>query len=273
MNEGLFTSEKGQRLVESFESCLKRVGSLFTTYRCPAGVLTIGWGHTLANGRRFKEGDTWTQGECDTVLREDLAVAERAVKRRVKVELTQSQFDALVSFTFNCGAGNLKRSTLLRRVNKKDFNGAAEQFAPWNRGGGKVLRGLTRRRAAEAELFRNGNHEAVRTAYHQSKERDGDIENMPQSVDIPPGTPKPMQESKIGNGSLVIGAAGVAEAASKAKDTLDQANAIKDGVKDLGLWDQFATVATTPTFWIAIAIVVVAGAIWFWRREHAQNGV
>ena len=274
MNDDLHTSEKGQNLIKSFESCLKRVGpNQFTTYYCPANVLTIGWGKTNASGRRIREGDIWTQGECDAALREDLAVSERAVKRLIHVEITQSQFDALVSFTFNCGAGALKRSTLLKKVNAKDFDGAAEQFAPWNRGGGKVLRGLVRRRAAEAELFRNGNHEAVQEAHRQSKEADGETETMPQSVDVPPGTPKPMQESKIGNGSIVLGGLGAAEAATKAKDALDQANAIKAGVKDLGILDHLSVVAGQPTFWIAVGIVAIAVAIWFWRREHAQNGV
>jgi len=179
----------------------------------------------------------------------------------------------MVSFTFNCGEGALQRSTLLRKVNAKDFDQAAEQFAPWNRGGGKVLKGLVRRRAAEAELFRNGNHEAVQEAHAQAKEADGDTEPMPQGVDIAPGSVKPMKESKIGNGSVLIGAAGAAEAAAKAKDALDQANGLKQGAKDLGLWDALTHVASTPTFWVAIVIVALAGAIWFWRREHAQNGV
>jgi lysozyme len=126
MNDGLTTSSKGQALVESFESCLKRVAGGFTTYYCPANVLTIGWGHTNANGRKIREGDIWTQGECDAALREDLADSERAVRRRVKVELTQSQFDALVSFTFNCGEGALARSSLLKLVNAKRFDEAAD---------------------------------------------------------------------------------------------------------------------------------------------------
>jgi len=271
MNEGLTTSEKGRKLVESFESCLKSIGGgRFTTYYCPANVLTIGFGHTNANGRKIKDGDIWTQGECDAALRQDLAVGERAVRRRVKVELTQHQFDALVSFTFNCGEGALQRSSLLRCVNQKRFDEAAEQFAPWNRGGGKVLNGLTRRRKAEADLFREGNHEQVHAEYQASPEAD---EPCPQAVEPPPGTPKPMKESKIGNGSVLIGAAGAAEAAAKAKEALDQANALKQGAKDLGVLDTLAAIAGTPTFWIAVLVIVLAGAIWYWRREHAQAGV
>lgn len=273
MNEGLTTSEKGQALVKSFESCLKRIGSGFTTYHCPANVLTIGWGHTNANGRKFGEGEVWTQGECDAALREDLAVAERGVRRRVKVELTHHQFDALASFVMNLGEGALARSSLLRKINAKDFEGAAAEFAPWNKA--KVngvlteLRGLTRRRTAEADLFRTGNHEMVHAEYNASPERD---EPCPQRAEIPEGTPKPMRESKIGNAQIAIGAGAAAEAASKAKDALDQANAIKQGVHDLGLLDQVEVIVTMPTFWIAVAIVAVAGFAWYWRREHAEAG-
>ncbi|XUM19736.1 hypothetical protein ACRAVF_18905 [Bradyrhizobium oligotrophicum S58] len=85
--------------------------------------------------------------------------------------------------------------------------------------------------------------------------------------------PKPMKTSKIGNGSLVLGAGSAMEAASKAKDAIDQANAIKQSADDLGAGDVLAHLVTMPTFWIAVAMVVLCGFIWFWRREHAQAGV
>ncbi len=265
MNDGLTTGEAGQKLVKAFESCLKRVAAGFTTYVCPAGVLTIGWGHTNANGRQIKAGDVWTQGECDAALREDLKVAERAVRRRVKVELTQHQFEALVSFTFNCGEGALSRSGLLRKVNAKDFDGAANEFAKWNRAGGRVLAGLTRRRAAEATLFREGRHEDV-----QVDETD---EPMPQAVEPPVGTVKPMVTSKIGNGSIAIGAGTAIEIGSKVKDAIDQANSVKQGAKDLGALDVLGSLIAMPTFWVAVAVVGVAACVWYWRRQHAQAGV
>lgn len=265
MNEGLQISGRGEALVKSFEGCLQPIDAaktMFKPYVCPAGVLTIGWGHTNDNGRKFKEGDTWTKGECDAELRADMQRFEKAVKRRVKVALTQSQFDALVSFTYNCGEGNLARSSLLRLVNAKDFEGAANEFAKWNRGGGKELRGLTRRRAAEAELFRSG-----------TQTIQADDEEMPQRVDPAAGTTKPMGTSKIGNSQIAIGAAGAAEAVSKVKDALDQANSVKQGAKDLGIGDILHVLDTSPTFWLAIAIIVVAGCAWYWRRQHAQAGV
>ena len=155
MNDALTLSPAGLKLVQSFEGCEKAVkGSRrFKAYVDPVGILTIGWGHTNATGRRFTADTVWTQAECDAALREDMAKFESAVRGLVKVELEQCQFDALVSFAYNCGVGNLKSSTLLRKVNRRDFSGAAREFAKWNKAGGRVLKGLTRRRAAEATLF------------------------------------------------------------------------------------------------------------------------
>jgi len=156
MNDSLKLSASGAALIRSFESCEKPVGGgKFTAYLCPAGVLTIGWGHTNHTGRAFGSDALWTQAECDQAFAEDMARFEDEVKKLVRVQLTQNQFDALVSFTFNCGPGNLRVSTLLRKLNTGDFEGAAHEFGKWNRGGGKVLKGLVRRRAAEAFMFQD----------------------------------------------------------------------------------------------------------------------
>jgi lysozyme len=277
MNDGLRLSREGSALVRSFEGCLHPIDAAKTKFRpyvCPAGVLTIGFGHTNDNGRQFKAGDVWTKGECDAEFRADMARFETAVRRRVKVELTQHQFDALVSFTYNCGEGNLRKSSLLRKVNAEDFEGAALAFAPWNRGGGRVLAGLTRRRAAEAALFRDGKHDVVRHEYHAAKNADpeGD-EPMPQGVDVADGSVKPMHESKIGNTQIAVGVAGAAEAGSKINDAISQANSVKEGVKDLGVFDVIAGVAANPMFWVAVAIIIGAGFAWYWRREHAEEGI
>lgn len=118
-------------------------------YTCPAGVLTIGYGHT----KNVQPGQVITEEEAEALLRADCADAEAAVARLVKVPLNQSQFDALVSFTFNVGAGNLERSTLLRRLNAGNYERAADEMLRWDRGGGRVLKGLTLRRDAERALF------------------------------------------------------------------------------------------------------------------------
>lgn len=149
-------SQRGLDLVKHFESCMKAVGGgRFRAYVDPVGVLTIGWGHTNHHGRRFAAGDVWTQKECDDELASDMARFERVVDSMVDVDLTQCQFDALVSFTYNVGDGNLGKSTLLKKVNAGDFAGAAKEFHKWNKGGGVVLKGLTRRRASEALLFQD----------------------------------------------------------------------------------------------------------------------
>lgn len=145
-------SSDGLSVIKHFESCH------LTAYRCPAGVWTIGWGHT---GREVKEGLVWTQAMADATLQSDLARFERDVTFLVKVPVTQRQFDALVSFAYNVGsdididtlAEGLGDSSLLRHFNAGRIVEAANEFPKWNKAGGKVLRGLTRRRHAERSLF------------------------------------------------------------------------------------------------------------------------
>jgi len=134
----------GLDLVKSFE------GLKLTAYRCPAGILTIGYGST---GPHVTAGKVITEAQADDLLQDDLNRFEKAVTRLVTVPLTQNQYDALVSFAFNVGISALERSTLLKRVNAKLFDQAKAEFAKWNRAGGRPLAGLTRRRAAEAALF------------------------------------------------------------------------------------------------------------------------
>jgi lysozyme len=146
---------KGAALIKAFESCMQAVTGGFQAYLDPVGVLTIGWGHTDDNGRQFKSGDVWTQADCDAEFLKDMAIFEQAVNGLVTVPINQDQFDALVSFAFNVGAGSLKGSTLLRKLNAGDAAGAAQEFQRWNKAAGKVLPGLTRRRASEALLFQS----------------------------------------------------------------------------------------------------------------------
>jgi lysozyme len=153
MNAHLKLTERGAKLIQHFEGCLKKEGDKFRAYHCPANVLTIGWGHTNHHGRKFDAASRWTSDECHQVFLEDMEGFEKAVRRLVKVPLTDYQYDSLVSLCYNIGEGNLAKSTLLRKVNAKDFAGAAAEFKRWNKGGGKTLPGLTRRRASEALLF------------------------------------------------------------------------------------------------------------------------
>lgn len=140
----LKTGPKGIALIKEFESVQLKA------YKCPAGVWTIGVGHT---GPDVTPGMVITEGQADEILNGDLRKFERAVNNAVKVPLTQTQFDALVSFTFNVGEGNLKSSTLLKLLNEGKYQEVPAQLMRWNKAGGKELAGLTRRRKAEGDLW------------------------------------------------------------------------------------------------------------------------
>lgn len=153
------TGDAGVALIKSFEGFVARAYDDFRpTYQLKPGdkvqgTLTIGYGHT---GADVTIGTAITEAEGDALLRKDLATAEAAVSAAVVKPLTQNQFDALVGFTFNVGGGAMKGSTLIRKFNAGDISGAAAQFGLWNTSKGKVLAGLTRRRAAERDLFLRG---------------------------------------------------------------------------------------------------------------------
>ncbi|WP_148399987.1 lysozyme [Enterobacter mori] len=142
------TSEKGIALIKEFEGCK------LTAYQDSVGVWTIGYGWTHpVDGKPVRAGMTIKQETAERLLKTGLVSYEIDVSRLVKVGLTQGQFDALVSFTYNLGARSLSTSTLLRKLNAGDYAGAADEFMRWNKAGGKVLNGLTRRREAERALF------------------------------------------------------------------------------------------------------------------------
>lgn len=133
----------GLRIIKAFE------GFSATKYLCPAGYWTIGFGHLVSEN----EAAVVTVEEAESLLREDVRLAERAVARLVTVPLSSNQFSALVSFTFNLGAGALQRSTLRAMLNREEYEDAEGQFQYWVYGGGRKLPGLVRRRAAEQLLF------------------------------------------------------------------------------------------------------------------------
>lgn len=136
-------SSEGLALIKRFEGCRLKA------YKCPAGVLTIGYGHT----KGVTAGMTITQSRAEELLREDVAPVERLLNA-LKINLRQGQFDALVSFIFNLGAGAFGSSTLKKKI----VAGAADkdivaEFRRWTKAGGKVLPGLVQRRDAEAALW------------------------------------------------------------------------------------------------------------------------
>lgn len=153
MNDNLHLSSAGANLVKHFEGCLTPHQGKYKAYKCPANVTTIGWGTTSEHGHPIKMDTVWTMEQCDDAFLRDMEAFEKDVRRLVTVPLNGFQFDALVSFTYNCGAGNLAKSTLLKKVNNKEFDAAAKEFIKWNKANGEVLSGLTRRRRSESLLF------------------------------------------------------------------------------------------------------------------------
>ena len=143
------TSEVGIQLIKMFEGCKLK------PYLCPAKKWTVGYGHVIGNGATLAEADNrlFTKEEVDVLLRTDLARFERGVLRYCTVPLTQSQFDALVSWSYNLGLGTLQRSTMRQKILRKDGEAASKELLKYDKVGGRPLKGLTRRRQAEYRLF------------------------------------------------------------------------------------------------------------------------
>lgn len=245
-------SARGLELIKSFEGYHRRLkdGSC-TAYLCPANVWTIGWGCTEG----VRQGMVWTVEEAEEGLRRELAKFERAVDLLVTVDLNQNEYDALVSFAYNCGSGALGKSTLLRKLNKDDREGAAREFGRWTRGGGRVLPGLVRRRAAEAALFLEPvNHEEP---------------DMPQRVQPQEDKPPPSVDAT----------AGAAAGATTAGVTLPHVPAPPD-LSPYTAWQSFAETAVGLGSWAIGApwkvgvVAVVVGAIGWglpWLSRRAQQ--
>lgn len=141
-------SADGLRVVKSFE------GLELTAYQDSVGVWTIGYGHTAAAGPPdVYAGLTISEAEAEAILKRDLGLFEKGVRDLVSVPVNRDQYSALVSFSFNLGLGALAESTLLRKLNSGDIQGAANEFPRWVKAGGRTLPGLVRRRNAERALF------------------------------------------------------------------------------------------------------------------------
>lgn len=136
-------SNRGVKLIQQFESCKLKA------YRCQANVPTIGWGTT----KGVKMGMTVTQQQADQLFLQDLAQFESAVNKLVKVPLRQNQYDALIAFVYNIGITAFSNSTLLRKLNSKEYAGASSEFMRWTKANGKKSNGLKNRRKIEQSLF------------------------------------------------------------------------------------------------------------------------
>ena len=142
--------QKGLELIKSFE------GLKLKPYLCPASIPTIGYGNTYyPNGQKVKLSDpAITKEQAEELIKHSLSTYEKTVDSFCRDDISQSQFDALVSFAYNVGTGNLQKSTLIKKVNANPQDPTIkDEFLKWNKANGKVLAGLTRRRLAEATLY------------------------------------------------------------------------------------------------------------------------
>lgn len=220
------TSQQGIQAIKDFEGCR------LTAYLCPAGVPTIGYGFTSG----VKLGDTMTQKQCDERLARELMAYEVSVMRATGGLIKQSEFDALVSFSWNVGIAGMKNSSVVKAHNRGDKTGAARAFGLWNKAGGKVLPGLTRRRSAEAAMYLSDSAGQV----------------MAQAVDAP----KPLTSS-----TTMI--AGGTAAIATATQVLDSVSKFKSGVADVGDWFLPA---------LAIVALIAIGWVLYERYQNRKRG-
>jgi lysozyme len=245
-------SERGLDLIKGFEGYhTKLPNGDCIAYRCPANVLTIGYGCT----KGVREGMIWTEAQAKAALAKEIATHESAVMRLVSVDLNQNQFDALVSFAYNVGNGALEKSTLLKKLNAGDYPGAQAEFMKWNKAAGKVLRGLSIRRAKEAALFAERVEEDEPTP-------------LPQALEAP--------KEPISNTTKAVAAAAGGGAVAKGGEAMIAAPppAVTDTVANVDMWSKIGKSAQTladglwksPVFaasLFAVAIAVICGpALW-----------
>lgn len=220
-------------LIKEFE------GLRLTAYRCPAGVLTIGYGHTSAAGAPVvKPGMKITEAEAEAILRRDLRKYEVAVDSAVLGPMTHNQRGALVSLCYNIGSVAFRRSTAVRRMSAGNYAGAAEALTWFNKANGRVLRGLVRRREAERALF--------------LKDAADDFEAEEASPDAPitGGEAKPMAHSKtVGLGGLTLASA------------LAMITDIREAVPEVGEYLPYALA-------VIGALIIVNRFIEAWKGEH-----
>lgn len=242
-------SKAGLDLIKSFEGYHTRTpDGGCKAYRCPAGVLTIGYGCT----KGVTHDLVWTKQQAEAQLMRELEEHERIVERCVYVAMTQGQFDALVSFNFN--TGKLPQSTLLKKFNRGDVLGARSEFHKYRLAGGKVMNGLVRRRAAEAALF-------------VSDLPSDDL--MPQAAEPARSSPQP---ATAGMGGAVAGVSVAAtvsqtptEAITKATETITSAKGLGEAVAGA---TKFAVGAP-----LAVAVALACGAVvllWPKIRERSR---
>ena len=182
------TSDNGRAFIEAFE------GKFLHAYNDGTGVLTIGYGHTTVAGPpKVGTGMVITNDQCDQILASDLDGVERDVEKLIHVDLSQPQFDALVSFHFNTGA--LGRGTVDNKINTGDIDGAMSTLLMYDHAGGRQMAGLTRRRKAERLMFLGQVEAAMALAGAHLSDPGGPMPQVVQQAPTPAVFPTPHEDS------------------------------------------------------------------------------
>lgn len=229
-------NQKGLELIKEFEGFRSR------SYKCSAGIWSVGFGHTSSAGPpQVGPLTVVTREEAEAILQRDLQVFERAVEHAIKVPLNSNQFSALVSFCYNVGPTAFRASSVLKAVNAQQWAEVPRRLALWNKAGGKVLPGLVRRRAAEAALFMERDHisPAAEAKVEQAESR--------ETPDVPQGKP-PLQSTT----NIAAGAAGIAGTVGVFSDV--SAGAARTAESAHSVWQLLGDYAA----WIALAVLLVA---------------
>ena len=233
-------SAAGLATVKEFE------GLRLKAYKCPASVWTIGYGHTSAAGAPIVTPElVITKDEAEEVLARDMEQYEEGVRKYVKVDLTQGQFDALVDFAYNAGVGALQKSTLLKKVNAEKFDEVPAEFMKWTKGGGKELPGLVRRRRAEVKLWRG-----------LDTEKPVPVDEARAEPDQPKAS-KSITQSREANAAVAAGGLGTIAVVQEVMPM------VREGGDLLGSF--------SPTVLILVVIIAAAGAVWYFRKQRLDE--
>ena len=276
MNNSRKISADGRAFIEKWEECVLyvyddkiRKRHINGVLQYPewdgsevVGTLTIGYGHTDAAGYpKIKQGLKITKEQADEILGDDLSPCEADVRRLVKVALGQHQFDALVSFDFNCGAGNLAK--LVVKLNQGNYDDIPRHLMQFVSSKGERMQGLVNRRNGEATLW-NTPDDPDEAAVQEVFSPKGD-ENDP---------PKSIAESKTGNSAIALGGGSAVIGISAINDAAEPIKQAVSNVKELGIWDFIVAASHKPFFWMAlIGILLAAFVYWDRYRKLTQDHV
>lgn len=212
----------------------KYEGLRLNAYRCSAGVWTIGYGHTSAAGEpEVKPGMKISKQEAEDIFEKDIQQFANGVEDLIKVSVSPNQFGAMVSLAFNIGIGAFKKSSVLRFTNQKRFEDAADAFLLWNKAKGKVLKGLVRRRAEEAELFSSTVGVDVR------------VPDEPQG-----------KKMVVSTTNIAAGATAAAGITAAAKEVVENTSTI---------------FSSSGMVTVALVIIILAGAAWIVKERWAKS--